>query len=87
MDHVMNEAIAADDKYGQPASTHEAMGVLLEEFHELREAIQANDVEAVLRESVQVSAVALRLAFVCQMACDATIRTPFARRSNLRCDV
>lgn len=64
-DEVRREADRAERKYGPFASTHEALGVLLEEWDELRAALHANDLGAIYREAVQVSAVALRLAEQC----------------------
>lgn len=42
------------------SSPHELLGVLLEEFEEFKQAIYANDTEAVIAELPQVAAVALR---------------------------
>jgi hypothetical protein len=47
--------------YGPFASTHEALGVALEEWNELQAAIQANNLDAVKRECVDLAAVVLRL--------------------------
>jgi len=65
---IVAEAEAARDKYGDFTSTHEALGVLVEEFDELRAAIHANDLAAISKESCQVAAVALRLHDVCERA-------------------
>jgi NTP pyrophosphatase (non-canonical NTP hydrolase) len=51
----------ADDKYGNFASTHEALGVALEEWHELIDAIQANDGPSIEREALDLAAVLIRL--------------------------
>lgn len=56
-----SEMSIADEKYGPFASAAEGLGVLLEEFHELRDAVRANDRGSIMREAVQVAAVALRL--------------------------
>ena len=61
-DRWISEQVDADDKYGPFTSAAEGLGVLLEEFHEVREAIRANDAEAITHEALQVSAVAFRLA-------------------------
>jgi NTP pyrophosphatase (non-canonical NTP hydrolase) len=58
----------ATARYGLPASTHESLGVLLEEFTELQAAIHANALESVREEAIQVAAVALRLAAACRGA-------------------
>jgi NTP pyrophosphatase (non-canonical NTP hydrolase) len=79
---IQREATQAETRYGAPASTHESLGVLLEEFDELRAAIHANNVVAIRDEAVQVAAVALRLAVACQLAHEAEgDPTHFARRS------
>jgi hypothetical protein len=63
---VCEEAERADKQYGPFLSTHEALGVLLEEFEELRVAIRSNLLPAMEREAIQVAAVALRLAEACR---------------------
>lgn len=65
---IIAEAERAHVKYGDFTSTHEALGVLLEEFDELRAAIHANALYSVATEAMQVSAVALRLHDVCERA-------------------
>ena len=65
--------------YGEPASVQESMGVLLEEFHELREAVHSNKSESIRMEAVQVAAVALRLAEAIEHASPS-----FMVRSGLR---
>lgn len=75
IDSILIEAAAADRKFGPFTSTHEAYGVLAEEVLELLEAIRANDRDAVAREAIQVSAVAMRLAECCE-------RRPFMERSG-----
>jgi NTP pyrophosphatase (non-canonical NTP hydrolase) len=59
------EAQRADARYGVFRSTHEGLGVLVEEFDELRAAIRSNDLDAVQYEALQVAAVALRLVEAC----------------------
>ena len=80
---VTVEADRAEVRYGPFTSTHEALGVLLEEWDELRAAVHANNVCAVRDEAVQIAAVATRLAALCQRAHEAPdgMATPFARRS------
>lgn len=53
--------LAADARYGPFASSHEALGVASEEFDELREAIRANDIEAIRSEALDLAAVLVRL--------------------------
>ena len=60
LDNVHIEAERARDKWGPFRSTHEALGVLIEELDELRAAIHANDTDAARHESMQVAAVAYR---------------------------
>ena len=59
VDTLMKEQ---DAKYGQFASAHEALGVCLEEWDELRAAIHANDLESVQKECIDLAAPLLRLA-------------------------
>lgn len=66
MTAVLEEAGRANAKWGDFTSTHEAIGVLLEEVDELRDAIRANKLGSVHMEAVQVAAVALRLAWHCE---------------------
>lgn len=72
----VNEAGCAQSKYGDFASAHEALGVLIEEVDELKTAIHANKLGSVYLEAIQVAAVALRLAWHCEWS-DA-----FKRRST-----
>ena len=65
---VVEEADLAAARYGDFKSTHEALGVLSEEFHELTEAIRENKLGTISHEALQVSAVALRLHDVCERA-------------------
>ncbi len=76
---IIAEAKRAEAKYGPPASMQESLGVLLEEFEELREAIHANKRGSVELEAIQVAAVALRLAMACR-----DIGTLFYQRSGFR---
>ena len=64
---VEQEAARADARYGPFTSSHEGLGVLAEEYAELVEAVRRydgtpNTLEAVRKEAMQVSAVALRIA-------------------------
>lgn len=68
IDRIQAEADRAKARYGDYTSTHEALGVLVEEMDELREAIRSNMLPAVEREAIQVAAVALRLAEACHAA-------------------
>lgn len=58
---LVQQMRAADARYGNFSSTHEALGVLCEEWDELREAIRSNDAEAVQAECLDLASVLLRL--------------------------
>ncbi len=75
---IAREVQEAEDCYGPPASAHESLGVLLEEFQELTEAVRGHSLAAVAAEAVQVAAVAARLAGACLNASGA-----FKERSRL----
>lgn len=51
-------------RYGNFASTHEALGVACEEWDELREAIRSNSLGSVYIECLDLAAVLVRLARV-----------------------
>ncbi len=53
---------SAESRYGAFASTHEALGVCLEEWNELCLAVQANALDAVRAEALDLAAACLRLA-------------------------
>ena len=55
----INKAYA---RYGPFTSTHEAMGVALEEWDELRLAIKSNDLKSVEDECIDLASVLIRLA-------------------------
>lgn len=61
-DELLSRMKAAQDRYGDFASTQEALGVACEEWDELREAIRRNDLEAIGYEALDLAAVLLRLA-------------------------
>jgi NTP pyrophosphatase (non-canonical NTP hydrolase) len=52
----------ASARYGDFASTHEALGVAVEEWDELRDAIRANALASVEHECLDLAAVLIRLA-------------------------
>lgn len=52
----------ADERYGDFASTHEALGVACEEWHEFIEAVRSNDLHNIEHEALDLSAVLIRLA-------------------------
>ena len=49
-------------RYGELASTHEALGVACEEWDEFRAAIHQNDMSAVQKEALDLAAILIRLA-------------------------
>ena len=51
----------ADRVFGAYASTHEALGVALEEWNELIDAIRDNDRDLVQNECLDLAAVCIRL--------------------------
>lgn len=53
---------AAQKRYGDFASTHEALGVASEEWDELKEAIRSNKLGSVDHECLDLAAVLIRLA-------------------------
>ena len=52
---------AADKRYGPFASTHEALGVCLEEWDELKQAIYHNSLNTVQHEALDLAAALIRL--------------------------
>ena len=58
LDHIGE----AQSTYGDFASTHEALGVALEEWNELKDAIRANALESIRDEAIDLAAVLIRLA-------------------------
>jgi NTP pyrophosphatase (non-canonical NTP hydrolase) len=60
---LINVRIAtAEARYGDFASTHEALGVASEEWDELRAAVGQNDLPKVEAECLDLAAVLIRLA-------------------------
>ena len=57
---------SAQEKYGDFASSHEALGVALEEWNELQAATQANELFSVRIEALDLAAVLVRLAIQCR---------------------
>lgn len=52
---------AAQARYGNFASTHEALGVALEEWYELVDAVRANAPDQIRDECLDLAAVMIRL--------------------------
>jgi hypothetical protein len=65
LDAVLAKAESALGRYGNFASTHEALGVMVEEWDELRRAVHANNLVEVRNECIDLAAVCLRLAEAC----------------------
>ena len=63
--NILRQVNYADNRYGPFTSSHEGLGVLMEEVAELVGAIRRNDIQDIEREATQVSAVAMRLAYCC----------------------
>lgn len=53
---------ASDKRYGPFASTHEALGVALEEWNELQAAVRDNNQLCIEHEALDLAAVLIRLA-------------------------
>jgi len=67
MENVVDEIFAriasAQDRYDYFTSTHEALGVALEEWNELQSAVKTNLLESVREEAMDMAAVLIRLAW------------------------
>jgi NTP pyrophosphatase (non-canonical NTP hydrolase) len=59
---VEERAATARERYGDFASTHEALGVALEEWQELCDAVRSNALGSVEQECIDLAAVLIRLA-------------------------
>ena len=66
IDDIAAKAHEAAEKYGRFASAHEALGVALEEWDELRAAVHANKLGSVEAECIDLAAVCLRMAQHCR---------------------
>ena len=70
MDDCLDEIFAhmdrSKERYGDFASTHEALGVALEEWTEFIAAIHSNKLESVRDEAIDLAAVLIRLAVQCR---------------------
>jgi len=63
---IIEHAKVSDTRFGDFTSTHEAMGVMLEEWNELQSAVQANKIESIREEAIDLAAVCYRLAMQCR---------------------
>ena len=59
---VVRRITAAERTYGPPASAHEMLGVIAEEYAELIEAIRSGKMGSVQWEAMDLAAACLRLA-------------------------
>lgn len=66
-DSIEKVAAHAQERYGDFRSTHEALGVALEEWLELQEAIRLNSLVRIKHECMDLAAVLLRLAVHCEV--------------------
>jgi len=71
---LREEMTRVQARFGNPASTHECLGVITEEFHELVDAIRGNRMDFIRGEALQLAAASLRLAEACE-------KTGFVARS------
>lgn len=62
MNEISRRMTLAVARYGPFASSHEALGVALEEWDELREAVHANDPAKIKHECLDLAAVLIRFA-------------------------
>jgi NTP pyrophosphatase (non-canonical NTP hydrolase) len=74
MYEIEAKAEEAAAKYGRFASTHEALGVALEEWDELRAAVHSNALGSIEMECVDLAAVCLRMARHCRNGADGFVR-------------
>lgn len=56
---VLEELHQGIKKNGSFNSTHEGLGALTEEYYELIMAIHSNNIDSILKEAAQVSAIAM----------------------------
>ena len=66
LEEIFQHVSESEERYGNYASSHEALGVIFEEFDELTEAIRANRMESVREEAIDLTAVLIRLAVHCR---------------------
>ena len=61
MNEIIRELALARAKFNDYHSTHEALGVITEEYFELMDAVRANDIEGCRKEALQIAACCLRM--------------------------
>ena len=74
---LCSRIVTADERYGNFASTHEALGVCLEEWDEFNDAIRDNNLLSIRAEALDLAAALIRLHV--QLASDEALR----QRSSL----
>ena len=77
MAQLIDRIESADATYGCPASAHEMLGVIAEEYAELVEAVRRGKSGSVSWEALDLAAACIRLADACEQAAE-----PFATRSG-----
>jgi hypothetical protein len=60
MTAIIAEFTNASNKFGRFTSTHEGLGVVLEEYEEFKDEVKANNVQDACKEAVQLAAMAMR---------------------------
>ncbi len=84
MAQLIDRIESADATYGCPASAHEMLGVIAEEYAELIEAVRSGKSGIVEWEALDLAAACIRLAYACNVGNATT--TPaldaFAKRSG-----
>lgn len=75
---VLDRINKADNTYSAPASAHEMLGVIAEEYAELIEAIRTGKSGSVEWEALDLAAAAIRLAY----ACHDPMASAFSERSG-----
>lgn len=68
LNEIQEHAEQAQMRYANFASAHEALGVALEEWNELQDAIRSNAIESIREEAIDLAAVMIRLAVQCRTA-------------------
>lgn len=66
LNEIQDHAEQAHARYANFASAHEALGVALEEWNELQDAIRSNAIESIREEAIDLAAVMIRLAVQCR---------------------
>ena len=64
---VISRMDQAHGRYGNIASSHEALGVITEEYYELIEAVRSNSLTNIANEALDVAAACVRLAMACEL--------------------